>query len=44
MCGRVDEEHAKEHYVAGDAAGFGVVELNGRYVADEEAFDVEEAV
>jgi len=41
--GGVHEKHAEEHDVAGDAAGLGVVDLDGGFRADLGAFDVEEA-
>lgn len=42
--GRVHQEHAEKHDVAGDAAGLGVENLYGGFGAEEGALDVEEAV
>jgi hypothetical protein len=41
--GRVHEEHAQQHDVAGDAAGLGVVDLDRGLGADLRALDIVEA-
>lgn len=40
----VDEEHAEEHDVTGDAASLGEEDLESGGWTEESAFDVEEAV
>lgn len=42
--GRVHQEHAEEHHMAGDTAGLGVVNLDCRYGANLGLLDVEETV
>jgi hypothetical protein len=44
MSGRVHQEHAEQHHMAGDATGLDIVDLHSRHWADLCLLDVIEAV